>query len=309
VNLDIIALLMTAVTLVIAVMGVREYAEGAFQRRRLASRSALAEVERRANTPMARLDAWLRRTEIGRTLERRLVTAGVRVGVGAFVLMMGGAAIIAVVFVWRSLAPILGILAAVGVVFGFLAYLKRQEDRRRDAFTAQLPELARVLSNATQAGLALPTAIDMAADELDDPASSELRTAARSMQVGQPFEEAIADLRERMPSREIGVLISTLLVASRSGGALVTALRSISTTLESRKETRREMVTILGETTATSWALLAMGIGSLFMLNALQPGTVRTMTESTAGLAVLGIGLSLFLIGFLAVRRMTKIDF
>ncbi|MFC3995331.1 type II secretion system F family protein [Nocardiopsis sediminis] len=300
---------MTAVTLVIAVMGIYAFADGAAQRRMLASRSALAEVERRASTPTARLDARLRRTELGRTIERRLATAGVNVRPSVFVLAMTGSAIVAVVFVWQSLAPILGVLAAAGVVVGFFAYLKRQEERRRDAFTAQLPELARVLSNATQAGLALPTAIDMAADELDDPAGAELRIAARSMQVGQPFEEAIADLRDRMPSREIGVLISTLLVASRSGGALVTALRSISSTLESRKETRREMITILGETTATSWALLAMGIGSLFMLNMLQPGTVRTMTESTAGLAVLGIGLSLFVIGFVAVRRMTKIDF
>ncbi|WP_084468867.1 type II secretion system F family protein [Nocardiopsis trehalosi] len=308
-NLDVIALLMSAATLVIGVLGVREYAEGAFQRRKLAQRSALAEVERRANSPMSRFDSALRRTDIGRKIERRMISAGVRVQLSVFVIAMAVAGLLAIVFVWRALAPVFGIVAAVGVVVGFFAYLKRQEERRKEIFTAQLPELARVLSNATQAGLALPTAIDMAADELDDPAGAELRIAARSMQIGQPFEEAIADLRDRMPSREIGVLISTLLVASRSGGALVSALRSISQTLESRKETRREVKTILGETTATSWALLTMGIGSLFMLNLLQPGAVLTMTQSTPGLIVLGLGLSLFVIGFLAVRRMTKIDF
>ncbi|WP_046471418.1 type II secretion system F family protein [Allosalinactinospora lopnorensis] len=308
-SLDVIALLIAALSLGLAALGFRDYVEGAFQRRQLASRSALAEVERRANSPMARFDAMLRRTELGKRIEQRLVTAGVRIKVSVFVLMMAGAGIIAVVFIWRALAPVLGILAAVGVVAGFFGYLKRQEERRKEAFTAQLPELARVLSNATSAGLALPTAIDMAADELDDPAGTELRTAARSMQLGQSFEAAIAELRDRMPSREIGVLISTLLVSSRSGGALVTALRSISQTLESRKETRREMTTILGETTATSWALLFMGVGSLFMLNFMQPGTVQTMTESAWGMLVLGIGLSLFAIGFFAVRRMTKIDF
>ncbi|GAA3754736.1 tight adherence protein B [Spinactinospora alkalitolerans] len=308
-NHTLIILLTTLATLAIAVWSVVDLGQGAAQRRQLAARSALAEVERRANSPMARFDVMLRRTDLGKKIEQRLARAGVKVRVATFVLLMAAVSIIAVIFVWRTLAPIFGIAALIGVGLGFFAYLKRQEERRKEAFTAQLPELARVLSNATSAGLALPTAVDMAADELDDPAGTELRRAARSMQLGQPFEAAIGDLRERMPSREIGVLISTLLVASRSGGALVTALRSISETLESRKETRREVRTILGETTATAWALLTMGIGSLFLINMLQPGAVRRMTESLPGLAVLGIGLSLFVIGFIAVRRATKIDF
>ncbi|MBB4930145.1 tight adherence protein B [Lipingzhangella halophila] len=308
-SLDIIALLLTVLSLGIALLGLREYAEGAFQRRRLASRSALEDVERRGNRPLAQLDTLVRRTDLGKKLEGRLETSGVRIRPSVFVVLMAVAAVVAIVFVWYALAPVLSVAAAAGVVAAFLAYLNRQEERRKEAFTAQLPELARVLSNATQAGLALPTAVDMAADELDDPAGAELRTAARSMHLGQSFESAVSDLRERMPSREIGVLISTLLVSSRSGGALVTALRSISQTLESRKETRREMLTILGETTATSWALLVMGVGSLFMLNFMQPGTVRTMTESGWGILVLGIGLALFVIGFFAVRRMSKIEF
>lgn len=269
----------------------------------------LAEVERRANSPMARLDARLRRTELGRQLETRLARAGVRIKVSSFIVLVVASALAAIVIVWQVLAPILGLCAAVFVGYLFLAYLNRQEEKRREAFTAQLPELARVLSNATQAGLALPTAIDMAADELADPAGTELRHVAESMKVGQPLESALNDLRNRMPSREIGVLISTLLVSSRSGGALVTALRTISETLENRKETRREVRTILSETTSTAWTLLLMGVGSLFLLNALMPGTVARMTESFTGLAVLGAALALFTVGFVVIRRMARIDF
>ncbi|TDQ49253.1 type II secretion system F family protein [Actinorugispora endophytica] len=308
-NHTLVILVLTAATLAVAVWGLVVYTDGVAQRRFLASRSVLSEVERRANTPMARLDVWLRRTEPGRQVEVRLARAGVRMRVSAFVLLLAGTAAAAVVLVWQILAPVLGVLAAGLVGFLFLAYLRQQEEKRKEAFTAQLPELARVLSNATQAGLALPTAIDMAADELDDPAGSELRRVAESMKVGQPFEAAISDLRERMPSREIGVLISTLLVSARSGGALVTALRTISETLENRKETRREVRTILSETTNTAWALLTMGVGSLFLLNLMMPGTVGRMTESPTGLAILGVSLSLFAIGFVTIRRMSRIDF
>ncbi|MBV2363234.1 type II secretion system F family protein [Streptomonospora nanhaiensis] len=306
----VIILGLSLVTISVFIWGLVVYIDGTVQRRQLASRSALHEVERRANTPLARLDVVLRRTEPGRRIEYRLARAGVKVKVSTFVLLLVGAAALAIVFVWQALAPVFGLAAAVGVGFIFFAYLKRQEERRKEEFTAQLPELARVLSNATQAGLALPTAIDMAAEELDDPAGSELRRAAESMKLGQPFDEAMRELRERMPSREIGVLISTLLVSARSGGALVSALRSIAETLEERKESRREVHTILTETTSTAWALLAMGVGALFLVNMLQPDAIRTMTESPAGTVVLALSCGLFLTGFLLVRRITtKIDF
>ncbi|WP_017622554.1 type II secretion system F family protein [Nocardiopsis chromatogenes] len=309
-SLDVLALLLAALTLAIGVWGFREWGVGTLERRELASRGTLEEeLERRRRSPMARLDAMLRTAEFGVKLERRLRTAGLEMKVSTFVLFVGIASVVSVVFLWRALAPVFGIVAIFAVVAGIFGYLKRQEERRKEAFTAQLPELARVLSNATQAGLALPTAIDMAAEELDDPAGAELRYTARSIQLGQPFEEAITDLRERMPSREIGVLISTLLVSSRSGGALVSSLRNISNTLESRKETRREIKTILGESTSTAYAMLGMGVGSYFLINTLMPGAISTMAQSTAGLVIILVTMALFTIGFIAVLRMTKLDF
>ena len=109
-----------------------------------------------------------------------------------------------------------------------------------------------------------------------------------------------------MPSRELGVLLSTLVVASRSGGSLVTALRNISTTLESRKETRREVQTILSETTSTVWALGFMSVGALFLINAIEPGIMRTMTSTGAGIAVLLVVAVLFTTGFALVSRITR---
>ncbi|GAA3966177.1 hypothetical protein FOF52_11470 [Thermobifida alba] len=308
-NYTLVILLATIATLTVAVWGVVVFLDGVAQRRMLAARSVLAEVERRANTPLARLDVRLRRTRLGHQVQLRLARSGVRMKVSSFVLLVAASAVAAVAVVWQVLAPVLGLLAAALVGYLFLAYLNRQEEKRREAFTAQLPELARVLSNATQAGLSLPTAIDMAADELPDPAGAELRHVAESIKVGQSFESAVNDLRERMPSREIGVLVSTLLVSARSGGALVTALRTISDTLENRKETRREVRTILSETTNTAWTLLAMGVGSLFLLNVIMPGTVAAMTRSFAGLTVLGTALALFTVGFVVIRRMARIDF
>jgi tight adherence protein B len=297
-----------ALVLALALWALWEFVSSAEQRRLIAARSALAQAEYEASTPSARLDAAIYRTQWGARLHRRIARSGAEIRLSTFVGALVGGSLLAVIVVWQVLAPFFGILAAAGVAFLFFSYLNRAEAKRREEFTSQLPDLARVLGNATAAGLALPTAISMAADELDGPAGEELGRMAESMKLGASLEDAVNELRERMPSRELGVLVSTLVVASRSGGSLVTALRNISTTLENRKETRREVRTILSETTSTVWALGFMSVGALFMINAIEPGIMRVMTTSVAGIAVLLVVAALFTIGFVLVSRITKFN-
>jgi tight adherence protein B len=301
-------LLILAVTLSIAIWAVYDLAMGWQQRRTLRGRTALDDVERRAESLLGRLDTRLRRTDFGRLVGRRLTAAGMRTRVSTFVLLMALGFVIALYLIGSYLAPVFGVAAGVGTVFLFFAYLRRQEARRREEFIGQLPELARVLSNASSAGLVLRTAIEMAAEELDDPASSELRRTADSLRLGQPIEQALRDLGGRLPSRELAVLVSTLVVASRSGGSLVTALRSIAGTLEDRKEIRREVKTIMGEAVVTNWAIGAMGVGILFLVNLVSPGVLRTMSEHLAGQIILGFSSALFVISLLIIRRITRVD-
>ena len=51
-----------------------------------------------------------------------------------------------------------------------------------------------------------------------------------------------------------------------------------------------------------------MGFALLFVLNLIQPGTVQAMTDSWIGRAALLVGSSLFVGGFLLIRRMTRYD-
>ena len=101
--------------------------------------------------------------------------------------------------------------------------------------------------------------------------------------------------------------MSTLIVSARSGGSLVTALRGIADSLEERKETRREVTTILSQSLATAYLIIIIGLGLLVALNMFEPGTVELMTHSFVGRICLIAGLSLFAVGFVVIRQMTKV--
>ena len=121
-----------------------------------------------------------------------------------------------------------------------------------------MPELARVLANAASRRPVHADRDRDGGDELAEPASTELRGVADQMRVGADLETAMLQINERLPSREIRVLISTLLVASRSGGSLVTSLRDIADTLEMRKEVRREVRTVLAQAVLTGYLVVGL---------------------------------------------------
>lgn len=296
----------TVAGLVLALLGIADLRRVSAQRRQAVDAVIADEIYQ---APLLdRLDRRFRSTGWGRRLERELVVAGV--GHRPILVVAAGVVASAVsgVLLWTLLSPV---FAVFGVVVGALSirgFLHRERARRREAFIAQMPDLARVLANATNAGLSIPTAVAMAAEELDEPAAEEMKRVSTQLGFGAPIESALAELGDRLPSREVSVLVATLVVSARAGGSLVTALRDIADTLEDRKETRREIRTTLSQSVATGYVVVGLGLLILVGLNLIMPGTVDKMTRTPLGqLALLAAG-ALYLVGLLIVRRMTRIE-
>ncbi|PZT68687.1 hypothetical protein DN402_13050 [Streptomyces sp. SW4] len=300
----------TLLTCVLAVAGVHFYAAGRAQRQALVDRlSATGQAPppgRRRYVPG--LDRRLRRTRLGRTLELRLSATGLDLTPGEFfVCMLAGVAGLWLVG-HAALAPFFGPIAGVLGVWLAAQFLGWQRRKRIEKFINQLPELARILANATQAGLALRTAVGMAAEELEAPAGEELGKVAAQLAVGASMEEALGELSERLPSRELVVLVTTLVLSNRAGGQVVSALRNLTETLEERKETRREIRTQLSQVNMTSYAVPVLGIGSLLLMNGVKDGALERMTGSPAGQVAVIVAFALYAVGFVLIRRMSRID-
>jgi tight adherence protein B len=301
---------LTLLTCLLAVLGVHSYAAGRAQRRALVDRLS---IEGRITVPGRRrhfpgLDHRLRRTRLGRLLELRLAATGLDLTPGEFFAAM----LTAVTALWligqAALAPFFGPIAGALGVWAAWQFLGWQRQKRIEKFINQLPELARILANATQAGLALRTAVGMAAEELEAPAGEELAKVANQLAMGASMDDALGELAERLPSRELVVLVTTLVLSNRAGGQVVGALRNLTDTLEERKETRREIRTQLSQVSMTSYAVPVMGIGSLFLMNGVKDGALDRMTGSSVGQAAVIIAFALYAVGFVLIRRLSRID-
>ncbi|MER6498779.1 type II secretion system F family protein [Streptomyces sp. NPDC001455] len=254
------------------------------------------------------IDRRLRKTALGAKLELKLAATGLEITPGEFFVY----AILAMAALWMiassMLASFFGPVAALIGLWGTNAFLNWQRTKRTERFINQLPELARILANATQAGLALRTSIGMAADEMENPAGEELARVARRLAVGEPLEDALSEMTDRLPSRELVVLVTTLVLSNRAGGTVVSSLRNLTETLEERKETRREVKTQLSQVTVTAYAVPIFGLGAMLLMNAVMPGALDRMTGAFIGQVAVVISIALYTIGFIVIRRMSRID-
>ncbi|MEV7612469.1 type II secretion system F family protein [Streptomyces sp. NPDC089799] len=307
-----VALTLTAALLaaVLLVHGLHAYVKGRAERTALINRlSDSGEQEPTGRRRRFRgVDRRLRRTALGRRIEMKLATTGLDLTPGEFFVYM--AASVAGVWIVASslLAPFFGPVAGLIGLWSANAFLNWQRARRTERFINQLPELARILANATQAGLALRTAIGMAAEELEAPAGEELARVANRLAVGHSIDESLGELADRLPSRELSVLVSTLVLSSRAGGAIVGSLRNLTITLEQRKETRREVRTQLSQVTVTAYLMPFIGLGSLLLVDAMMPGALERMTGAIPGQIAVLVALGLFALGFVTIRRLSKIE-
>ncbi|MBO0812111.1 MAG: type II secretion system F family protein [Microlunatus sp.] len=260
-------------------------------------------------TRFGRLNRRFVTTTIGSWLDRQLEQAGVGYSrLGVFLVLIIATIVIPIVL-GQLLAPAFGVI---GLAAGYVIlklWLNRARDQRRERFVQQIPELARVLSNATNAGLSIATAWVVAEGELAEPARSEIARLNASVRFGASLEDAMLQLNDRLPAREVQVLMSTLVISSRSGGSLVKALRDISMTLDDRKEVRREVRTTLAQARSTAYLVAAMSVGMLIVVNTISPGTVQKMTTQLIGQIALVIGFGLILLSLWIIRRMTKVGY
>ncbi|MFA9431660.1 type II secretion system F family protein [Egicoccus sp. AB-alg2] len=298
----------TALALVVLLLGVWQLVLAWTDRSLLERRSELERVELEASRVRYRLNARLQRTALGRQLGTSISRAGVDLA-PLDLLALYAVAVLTGFVLLNVLGPLY--LGVVGGVVGWFAVRQWLEGRRRariEEFVAQLPEFARTLSNATSAGRSLHSALQLAANELDEPAATELRLVSEQLRIGASVDDALETLKRRLPSRELAVLVSTLVIQQRTGGDVVTALRDMAETLETRKDLRREVRTIVSGAVQTGYVTGGMGLGLILLMNVVYGGMIDAMARRPLGQLALLVAASLYALAFVLVRRMTRID-
>lgn len=188
------------------------------------------------------------------------------------------------------------------------AIVRVQQAKRAAALRAAMLEMLRLLCMALEAGSSLPKALEYAADNCEEPLSSELRHAVWDLKSGQGFDEAMGKLRERTGGTEISHLVVAMEIQHRTGGSLSNVLSAVADSLQKADELENTLQTQTAQGRLSARVVALMPLVILGMLLVVSPGYLAAFFSSPLGLLMFGFAVVLEAAGVVLVRRVLDID-
>jgi tight adherence protein B len=187
-------------------------------------------------------------------------------------------------------------------------YLKKQEQKRIDAFEEQLPEAIDFIGRAIRAGHPLSAGLKMASEEVGEPVASEFRRVFEEQRFGMPFEDALLGLVDRINLTDVRIMITAILIQRQVGGNLAEVLDKIAYTIRERFMIRRQLrvYTAQGRFSGYVLALLPIAVGSaIYLIN--KEYMVTLFTDPIARI-LLVVAVIMQILGYLWIKKIVNIE-
>ena len=199
-------------------------------------------------------------------------------------------------------------LLPVALVGGYLplALLSFQCSRRMTAFDKALPEAIDMMARSLRAGHSLVAAIAIVAEQAAEPARTEFGEVYRKQNYGLPFRDALMQLLDRVPSQDLRVLITGILIQKDTGGNLAEILDRILFVIRERMRIQGEIKIQTAQGRLTGWILCALPIIMMALINLVNPGYSNVLYTDPLGRKMLYTGIGLMTVGGLIIRSIVN---
>jgi tight adherence protein B len=195
-----------------------------------------------------------------------------------------------------------------GAILGFLpfGFLSFKRSRNIKAFNAVLAECIDMMSRALRAGHSLSSAIEMIAEDAQEPARSEFGEIFRQLNLGLPLREALMQLLDRIPSPDLRVLVTAILVQKDTGGNLVEILDRTVFVIRERLRIQGEIRVQTSAGRFTGWILSALPVIMLVLINIINPGYSTVLLHDPLGRKIIYAGLGMLSVGAFFINRIVS---
>jgi tight adherence protein B len=179
--------------------------------------------------------------------------------------------------------------------------------RYRLAVERSLPEVAIAVADSLAAGRSLRASLPAAALYMDGPPAAELARLGAELDLGAGTAEAVAAWRARMRSERVDAFAAALLSQRLAGGDLAGLLRRFAAGAAERDRVAEDAKSATAQARFTGLLVVAMPTGGAIFAELVQPGFLAKLLASPAAAILLALAAGLQAIGFVAIRRISRV--
>ena len=182
------------------------------------------------------------------------------------------------------------------------------DGKRRRKFNDQLPEALATMSNALRAGFSLAQAFDSVVSQGDKPMCEEFAILQQQLRIGMSCEDALQSMSGRVGSDDLTLVTTAILVSRKTGGNVTEIFDKISETIRARQKIERKVQTLTAQGRMQGMLVSLMPLVLGIALVALKPNMMIPFLTSFAGVVSVLVVILLITVGWLIIRKITKID-
>ncbi len=181
-------------------------------------------------------------------------------------------------------------------------------ERRCNLFVDQMVDGMTIMSNGVKSGLSLTQAMERVTENLKAPISQEFGLVLSQVRIGRSIEEALNELSERVPKPDVQMFVNSINILKETGGNLAETFATITVTIRERQKVEKKIqaLTAQGLMQGVIITLVPFFLMGVFLV--IDPNYIKPLFNTTLGIILLIVMLTLQIIGGVMIRRLVKID-
>lgn len=203
---------------------------------------------------------------------------------------------------------------AAGVIIGFAgfpmpAFIIRFLKNRRDyKFRVQLVDALMNISNSLRAGFSLHQAFELIQREMPNPISQEFKLMNQELRFGMNLDEALGNLLKRMPSEDLDLVVTAIVISRDVGGNLTEIFDNIADTIRSRHRLHGKIRALTAQGKFQAALICSLPLLIAVALNFVNPALMQVVYHTVYGWALIAVILILQAMGVFVIMKIVNID-
>jgi tight adherence protein B len=182
-----------------------------------------------------------------------------------------------------------------------------QKARLRRRFIEQLPDAIDLMISVLRTGHSIPQAVKTVGEEAPDPCGNEFNAVLQRMNLGQPLTESLQFSCSKYESYELDLIRKAIAIQSEVGGSLAELLEKTNNTLKQRLKLVRHVRVLTAQSRLTGSIVGLLPIFIAVVLQAIHPGYLNPLFETSLGRTLLMVAVCLQLFGLFLLKRISTV--
>ncbi|MGE6487446.1 type II secretion system F family protein [Paenisporosarcina sp. NPDC076898] len=196
-------------------------------------------------------------------------------------------------------------------VIGFhvpILYVKKKRTKRLQLASTQLGEALGTMANALRAGFSFMQAMDLVANEIGEPLGPEFLKALQEINFGIPVDVAFQHMLERLPDKELEIVLNTLIIQRSTGGNLAYLFETMQETIFDRSRIRDEVKTLTAQGKLSAIIITILPIALAIYIKLANPKYFQLLFSHPLGWAMVIFGSISMVVGWLIINKIVHFE-